>query len=94
MKSCHIRDGVAMVKFLSWLDQEVSQGHLHDEAKLSDQLQTFRQEDPTLFDLSFDTISAAGSNAAMCHYHHLNQPRPGHLAMNTLYLVDSGWPVY
>ncbi|WP_423840003.1 aminopeptidase P family protein [Vibrio mytili] len=90
MKACHIRDGVAMSKFLCWLDAEVAAGHLHDEATLSDRLEAFRKEDPTLKDLSFDTISAAGSNAAMCHYNHENQTVPGKLEMNTLYLVDSG----
>ncbi|TFH91258.1 aminopeptidase P family protein [Vibrio ouci] len=90
MKACHIRDGVAMSKFLSWLDAEVVAGNLHDEATLSDKLEAFRSEDPTLMDLSFDTISAAGGNAAMCHYNHENQPEPGKLELNTLYLVDSG----
>ncbi|EKO3849762.1 aminopeptidase P family protein [Vibrio harveyi] len=90
MKACHIRDGVAMSKFLSWLDAEVVAGNLHDEATLADKLEAFRSEDPTLMDLSFDTISAAGDNAAMCHYNHENQPEPGKLELNTLYLVDSG----
>ena len=90
MKACHIRDGVAMSSFLCWLDNEVEQGRLHDEATLADKLLSFRQKDPTLVDLSFDTISAAGSNAAMCHYNHENQPAPGQLEMNSLYLVDSG----
>lgn len=90
MKACHIRDGVAMSKFLCWLDAEVAAGYLHDEATLADRLEAFRKEDPTLMDLSFDTISAAGSNAAMCHYNHENQPEPGKLELNTLYLVDSG----
>ncbi|HCG7184480.1 TPA: aminopeptidase P family protein [Vibrio parahaemolyticus] len=90
MKACHIRDGVAMSKFLFWLDAEVAAGNLHDEATLADRLEAFRKEDPTLMDLSFDTISAAGGNAAMCHYNHENQPEPGKLELNTLYLVDSG----
>ncbi|EGU32371.1 aminopeptidase P [Vibrio sp. N418] len=90
MKACHIRDGIAMVTFLSWLDNEVAQGQLHNEAQLSDKLEAIRRMDPSLMDLSFDTISAAGGNAAMCHYNHENQPTPGQLSLNTLYLVDSG----
>ncbi|WP_418113665.1 aminopeptidase P family protein [Vibrio scophthalmi] len=90
MKACHIRDGVAMVTFLSWLDNEVAQGKLHNEAQLADKLEAIRRMDPSLMDLSFDTISAAGGNAAMCHYNHENQPTPGQLSLNTLYLVDSG----
>ena len=90
MKACHIRDGAAMVKFLTWFDAEIDAGKLHDEAVLADKLQGFREEDDTLADLSFDTISAAAGNASMCHYNHENQPEPGKLQMNSLYLVDSG----
>ncbi|HGH6016413.1 TPA: aminopeptidase P family protein [Vibrio mimicus] len=90
MRACHIRDGAAMVQFLAWLDNEVANNRLHNEAYLADQLETFRRQDPTLADLSFDTISAAGTNAAMCHYNHQNQVQPGQLSMNSLYLVDSG----
>ena len=79
-----------MFAFLCWLENEVEQGRLHDEATVANKLLSFRQIDPKLVDLSFDTISAAGSNAAMCHYNHENQPAPGQLEMNSLYLVDSG----
>ncbi|WED21800.1 aminopeptidase P family protein [Vibrio sp. JC009] len=90
MKASHIRDGVAMAKFLSWLDSEVSSNKLHDEAELAEKLESFRREDPSLVDLSFDTISAASVNAAMCHYNHINQPSPTQLSMGSMYLVDSG----
>ncbi|WP_063660158.1 aminopeptidase P family protein [Aliivibrio fischeri] len=90
MRACHIRDGAAMAKFLTWFDAEIEAGNLHDEAVLADKLQAFREEDASLADLSFDTISAAAGNAAMCHYNHQNQPEPGKLQMNSLYLVDSG----
>ncbi|MUI52629.1 aminopeptidase P family protein [Aliivibrio fischeri] len=90
MRACHIRDGAAMAKFLTWFDAEIEAGNLHDEAVLADKLQAFREEDTSLADLSFDTISAAAGNAAMCHYNHQNQPEPGKLQMNSLYLVDSG----
>jgi Xaa-Pro aminopeptidase len=42
-----------------------------------------------IHDLSFDTISAAGANAALCHYNHMNG-KPAMLEKNSLYLVDSG----
>ncbi|HIF9198320.1 TPA: aminopeptidase P family protein [Photobacterium damselae] len=90
MKACHIRDGVAMAKFLAWLDAQVAQGILLDEGQLADQLWAFRAQDPSCSDMSFDTISAAASNAAMCHYNHQNQPQPSALELNSLYLVDSG----
>jgi Xaa-Pro aminopeptidase len=64
-------------------------GHYHDEGVLSDRLEQFRRALPELKDLSFSTISAAGSNAAMAHYSHTNGV-PAALTPNSLYLVDSG----
>ncbi|MPW38065.1 aminopeptidase P family protein [Vibrio sp. B1Z05] len=90
MKNCHVRDGVAMVKFLSWFDAENAKGQYHDEAQIADQLEAFRREDESLADLSFDTISAASNNAAMCHYNHNNEPAPSVVYDNSMYLVDSG----
>jgi len=85
----HQRDAVAEIRFLAWLDGEVAAGRLHDEARLSDQLFSLRQQGEHFHECSFDTISAAGPNAAMCHYNHLNAV-PGALQMDTVYLVDSG----
>ena len=88
-RAAHERDAVAEIRFLAWLDAEVADGRLHDEAALSDRLEAFRAEAPELRDLSFDTISAAAGNAAMCHYRHSDE-HPGRLQMNSVYLVDSG----
>ena len=89
MRSAHIRDGVAETQFLAWLDAEVAAGRLHDEGVLSDRLYEFRAEQDLFKDVSFDTISAAAGNAAMCHYNHLNGT-PARLEMDSVYLVDSG----
>ena len=89
MRNCHVRDGSAVTRFLAWLSREVAEGHLHDEAILADKLLSFRSELKDLHDLSFDTISAAGSNSAICHYNHINGD-PASLTPGSLYLVDSG----
>ncbi|MCL1039363.1 aminopeptidase P family protein [Shewanella submarina] len=89
MRACHVRDGAAVSRFLAWLDKEVAADKLYDEALLADKLESFRLVDKQYVEPSFDTISAAGSNAAMCHYNHMNGT-PAQLTMNSLYLVDSG----
>lgn len=89
-KEAHRRDALAEVRFLAWLDAQVAAGEELDEALLSDKLQQFRMQDPDCLDLSFATISAAGSNAAMCHYNHINAPKPSKLQQDSVYLVDSG----
>ncbi len=88
-RRAHIRDAVAEIRFLAWLDAEVSARRLHDEAVLSDKLFSFRELGEHFHEGSFDTISAAGANAAMCHYNHLNA-QPATLQMDTAYLLDSG----
>lgn len=88
-RRAHIRDAVAEIRFLAWLDAEVSARRLHDEATLSDKLFSFRELGEHFHECSFDTISAAGANAAMCHYNHLNA-QPATLQMDTAYLLDSG----
>jgi Xaa-Pro aminopeptidase len=90
MRESHIRDGIAEVQFLAWLDEEVAAGRLHTEGELSDQLFKFRSAGELFQDLSFDTISAAAGNASMCHYNHSNVQQASSLEMNSLYLVDSG----
>ena len=89
MRNCHVRDGSAVSRYLAWIQKEVDAGHLYDEGELSDQLESFRRELGSIQDLSFDTISAAGPNGALCHYNH-NNGTPAKLEMNNLYLVDSG----
>ncbi len=88
-RQAHLRDAVAKIRFLAWLDSEVAAGRLHDEAELADALLDLRRQGAHFRDLSFDTISAAGANAAMCHYNHLDAD-PARLEMNSVYLVDSG----
>ncbi|MEL6790616.1 MAG: aminopeptidase P family protein [Pseudomonadota bacterium] len=87
-RAAHIRDGVAVTRFLHWLATKAQNG-TEDEISAAKMLETFRREDPTLKDLSFDTISGAGSNGAICHYR-VSTETTLPLAPGTLYLVDSG----
>ena len=88
-RRAHIRDAVAEIRFLVWFDGEVAAGRLHDEATLAERLGELRSAGEAFRDFSFDTISAAGANAALCHYNHLNA-QPASLQMDSVYLVDSG----
>jgi len=90
MKNCHIRDAIAVCNFLSWLDEKNKSNELLDEGILSDKLDSFREKLDYFKGVSFGTISAAGKNAAMCHYNHKNQNIPNKLEINSIYLVDSG----
>ena len=84
----HIRDGVALAKFLHWLATE-AQTSFPDEIEVVTKLEAFREEGGAMKDLSFDTIAGALSNGALPHYRpteRLNKrTTPG-----SLLLVDSG----
>jgi Xaa-Pro aminopeptidase len=87
-KASQERDGAAIARFLRWLEIEAPKGEL-DELKAAARLQDLRQEAPELRDLSFDTISAAGPNAASPHYK-VTEDSNLPIKNNQIYLVDSG----
>lgn len=87
-KAAQARDGAAIVRFLHWLSIEAPKGGL-TELDAAAKLLAFRQETGVLEDLSFDTISAAGPNAAIPHYRVTEESnRP--IEIDRIYLVDSG----
>ena len=67
MKKAHIKDGIAMVKFICWLKQNVGKETI-TEISAQEYLDDLRSKQEGNLGLSFDTISAYGANAAMCHY--------------------------
>lgn len=86
--AAHVRDGAALSRFLAWFDREAPNGRL-DELSAAERLRQFRAETNSLEDLSFDTISAAGPNAALPHYRVSEETNLPILA-DSIYLVDSG----
>ena len=89
MRQTYIEDGVAMERFLHWLETEVASGREVDEWKASERLTAFRSEIPGYRGNSFENISAYGPAAALPHY---STPREGSAVIRPygLYLVDSG----
>lgn len=87
-RAAHLRDGVAVARFLHWLDREASRGGL-DEIGAATALEGFRAETGALKDISFDTISGAGPNGAIVHYR-VSTESNRRLEPGSLYLVDSG----
>ena len=68
LKECHIRDGVAMVRFQMDLEQALAEGKPLREADIDTMLHRRRAEQPGFDEESFFTIAAYGPNAAMMHY--------------------------
>jgi Xaa-Pro aminopeptidase len=85
MRSAHLRDAVAMVEFLAWLDRTSGL----TEIAVAQKLEGFRRATNALHDLSFDSIVGAGPNGAIMHYRVTEETnRP--IGENELLLVDSG----
>ncbi|MEQ3626533.1 MAG: aminopeptidase P family protein [Celeribacter sp.] len=88
MAAAHLRDARAMVRFLAWLASVVPHGTL-TEIEAVEALEAFRAEDPTLREISFDTICGAGPHGAIVHYrvtHDTNRL----ITPGDLLLIDSG----
>lgn len=86
MAAAHLRDGVAMVRLLAWLDAQ-NPADL-TEIDVVRQLEDFRR-DEGITDISFDTICGAGPNGAIVHYR-VNEETNRKLAEGELLLIDSG----
>ncbi len=82
------RDGAAVCRFLAWLDEEVRRRPV-DEIEAAARLDLERRQDPLFRGPSFETISAAGPNAALPHYR-VSPASNRVLEAGSLYLVDSG----
>ena len=89
MRQTYIDDGVAMERFLYWLEKEVASGRTVDEWEASQKLTALRSEIPGYRGNSFENISAYGPGAALPHY---STPCEGSAVIRPqgLYLVDSG----
>jgi len=93
-KSAMLRDGIAMVRFLHWLD-DWRRGMVTDDADevteltVDHRLTALRAEQPLFRDVSFDTIAAYQEHGAIVHY----EPTPETdipLRREGLLLIDSG----
>lgn len=89
MREAHIRDGVAVTHFLHWFDTQISAGASLSEVEIAKAMEHFRRQDETLVDISFDTISGSGPNAAMMHYRVTEQSNRT-LQTGEMMLIDSG----
>lgn len=89
IKNAHIKDGIAMVKFMHYVKSSYAKGTKMDEISLSDKLQKLRESNKGLIDLSFNTICGFNDHAAMMHYSATPESKY-QIEGNGFLLVDSG----
>ena len=88
IKQAHIKDGVAVVKFLHYVKTKIKQINL-SEISVTKVLENFRKQQPGFIDISFNTICAYNEHAAMMHYS-ANEQTNKTLNPEGFLLVDSG----
>ncbi|CAN0317171.1 xaa-Pro aminopeptidase 2 [Lampetra fluviatilis] len=88
LKSSHIRDAVAVIQYMVWLEENVPKGTV---TELSGQLHLDLLRGNQAFSEgpSFETISASGLNGALAHYSASNETNRK-LTASEMYLFDSG----
>ncbi|MBA16551.1 MAG: X-Pro aminopeptidase [Sphingomonas sp.] len=87
-RAAQARDGVAVVRFLRWIEEEAPKGGV-TELSAAAKLLEFRQALGGLKDTSFETISGFGKHGAIPHYR-VTEESSLPLEKGSLYLVDSG----
>jgi Xaa-Pro aminopeptidase len=87
-RAAHERDGVAVARFLAWLDDWASDGTL-DEISAVKKLEEYRHDTNLLREISFATISGSGPNGAIVHYR-VNTATNRKVLPGELFLIDSG----
>jgi Xaa-Pro aminopeptidase len=83
------KDGVALVKFLIWLEKTLSSGEKVSELDISDKLRFFRSKQEYYFSESFSTIAGYGSHGAIVHYE-ANEETNVPILPEGILLIDSG----
>lgn len=87
MKDCQIRDAVARMKHLGWLEEQLNNGLSINETQSSEQLLVFQQQQENFQFPSFSAISASGDRAAVVHYS--AEPETARfITKNQVYLLD------
>ena len=90
MRRAHLQDGVAMVRFLAWLERSIADGRTDiTEMEADRRLTALRAEQPDFLGLSFETIAAYGPHGAIVHYE-ASPETDVRLEPRGLFLLDSG----
>ena len=90
-KQAMLKDGIAMVKFLHWLDNQMSlpQSEILTEISVAEKLTSLRTEQTLFKGISFDTIAGYGAHGAIVHYEATSET-DAPLEPKGFLLLDSG----
>jgi Xaa-Pro aminopeptidase len=87
-RAAHLRDGIALVRFLAWLSKAAPRGS-ETEISAAEKLLHFRQLGQYFKGESFPAISGAGEHGAIIHYR-VSPETNRAINAEEVYLIDSG----
>lgn len=87
MHEAHIREGVVMAQFWSWLQHEVANGQQHSEEGAAKALEEIRHKQDGYFEPSFPSILGDGPNAAIIHHRASTERK---ISPKSMVLLDAG----
>lgn len=87
-KQAHIRDGVAVTKFMYWLKNNIGKVEI-TEISAADKMTELRKEQGQFIEPSFASIAGYGANGAIVHYSATEESNTT-LEPKGLFLLDSG----
>ncbi len=87
MIDTHIKDGVALTKFIYWI-KNINKKKIN-EFQAQDKLEKFRKMNKAYLYPSFDTIAGSGKNGAIVHYR-AKKESCRIIRKNDIFLCDSG----
>lgn len=86
MINAHVKDGVAMCKFLAWFEDNHQN---KSEIDIVKKVLSFRKQQELFHSVSFGTIAGSGANAAIIHYQPTEKTN-AKIKNNSVLLLDSG----
>lgn len=89
LKRTAVKDGLAVVKFLYWLETAVKSDEHVTEILAAQKLFSLRKEGDLFVDNSFDPIMAFHDHSAICHYS-ASQETNKVIGKNGMFLTDTG----
>ena len=84
-----IRDSVARVRHLTWLENEIKNNRQVNETEAADQLEYYYSLEAYFKGISFRTISAVGAHAATIHFEP-NAETAAQITKDKVYMLDAG----
>ena len=88
LRQTAVKDGVAVVKFLYWLEHQAGRKPI-TEMSAAEKMLSLRKEQECFIGNSFDPIMAYGDHSAMCHYS-ATKDTDAAIGRDGMFLADTG----